>query len=401
MQFAILSHILPPSPSGQAVALYRILSRIDPDSYYLISREFYPQEKHRADNALPLKATYHALSPEPQVYYPNRYGFWRIRNLINIFLSIFLRTVNILKVIRNNPIRILIACTGDFADIPAGFLASRIKGIPFIAYIFDDYVYQWTGGYRMVAKMISPFIFKWSRGIIGPNEFICDEYQQRYRVKSALVRNPCAMGELTKSVYTRWPTEKDKIRIIYTGAVYHANYDCFRNLIRAMDILIEYNLELHIFTAQTPEQLVDQQIEGEYVFIHSHVPYSQILEQQRKADILFLPLAFESPIPEVIRTSAPGKLGEYLASGRPVLAHVPADSFVAYYLGSYRCGWVADQNDPYRLAMQIKGLVTDTEVRFEIIQNALRQAHRDFSPETARNILLEYLKNVSGLEITQ
>jgi glycosyltransferase involved in cell wall biosynthesis len=401
MRFALLSHILPPSPSGQAVVLHRILSEVSPDSYYLISREFYPQTTHDIDDPLRLEAPYYTLSPEPQVYHPYRYGLWRIRNLINIFLSILWRTVNILKIVRNNPIEILIACTGDIANIPAGFLASRIKGFAFIAYIFDDYVYQWTGGYRQVAEMISPFIFKRSRGIIGPNEFICDEYEQRYRVKSTLVRNPCARDELTKIVYTRWPAEYGKIKVIYTGAVYHANFDCFRNLIRAMDTLIEYNLELHIFTAQTPEELSIQQVEGEHVFIHSHVPYSQILEQQRKADILFLPLAFESPIPEVIRTSAPGKLGEYLASGRPILAHVPADSFVAYYLGRYGCGWIAGQNDPSKLAMEIKRLVANPEARIEIIQNAHRQASLDFSPEIARNLFMEYLKDTSSLEIKQ
>ena len=201
--------------------------------------------------------------------------------------------------------------------------------------------------------MIAPFIFKRSAGIVGPNEFICDEYRQRYSVRATLVRNPCARDELTIKPYDQWPAENGKIKIVYTGAIYHANYDCFRNLIRAMESLLEYNLELHIFTAQTPEQLADQQVKGEHVFIHSHVPYSEILEEQRKADILFLPLAFESPIPEVIRTSAPGKLGEYFASGRPVLAHVPADSFVAYYLSLYKCGWVADQNDPARLATVI------------------------------------------------
>ena len=111
MRFALLSHILPPSPSGQSVVLYRILSGIRPENYYLISRESYLQANHSSDNIFYLKAPYYALSPEPQVYRPNRLGLWRIRNLINIFISVIWRTVNILKVTRENPIEVLIACS--------------------------------------------------------------------------------------------------------------------------------------------------------------------------------------------------------------------------------------------------------------------------------------------------
>ena len=111
--------------------------------------------------------------------------------------------------------------------------------------------------------------------------------------------------------------QKSNIKIIYTGDVYLANFGCFRNLIQAMKLLEEYPLELHIFTTRLPEQLKNEGIESDKTFIHPHLPYDEILEQQRMSDILFLPLAFETPIPEIIRTSAPGKLGEYLASGRP------------------------------------------------------------------------------------
>jgi glycosyltransferase involved in cell wall biosynthesis len=264
--------------------------------------------------------------------------------------------------------------------------------LPFYAYIFDDYVFQWTGSQRWFAKFLSPFIFKYSAGIIGPNEFICEEYQHRYGVRATLVRNPYAKNEIDKESYLRWPTESGAIKIIYTGAIYHANFDCFRNLIQAIEFLSEYPLELHIFTAQTEEQLASQGIQSKKLFVHSHVPYGEILERQRKADILFLPLAFESPIPEVIRTSAPGKLGEYLASGRPVLAHVPANSFVAYYFKKYQCGLIVDQNDVHKLAREIKQIIMNPAGWNDIVHNARQQARLDFSPEIAQRPLTELLE---------
>jgi glycosyltransferase involved in cell wall biosynthesis len=122
------------------------------------------------------------------------------------------------------------------------------------------------------------------------------------------------------------------------------------------------------------------------------LPYGEILERQRKADILFLPLAFESPIPQVIRTSAPGKLGEYLASGRPLLAHVPANSFVAYYFKKHQCGFIVDQNNPDELAAEIKKIIVNPDGQNEIVRNARRQASLDFSPEIVQGQLKAALR---------
>lgn len=392
-KIAFISHVLPPSPSGQAVMLFRILSGFNQESYYLIdSGQDSFSDVQIAEGRFCLKSKHYSLPPDRVLSRMYVFGISRILNILDFFVRIIIRARNISEILQHEPhTSAIIACSGDLVNIPAAFLASRKARIPFFAYIFDDYVFQWTGHYRIFAKLIAPFIFKHSTGIIGPNEFICEEYRQRYGIMPTLVRNPCDANELDKEPYAPWPAEIDKIKIIYTGAIYHANYDCFRNLLSAMDVLPEYSLELHIFTAQTLEELLEQNIDGEKVIIHSHVPYRETLEQQRKADILFLPLAFESPISEVIRTSAPGKLGEYLASGRPILAHVPADSFVADYCGKHRCASIAYQNNPTTLAQHIKDIITNEEFRSILIRNALSQAQIDFHPQHASEKLIQLL----------
>ncbi|HLO16348.1 MAG TPA: glycosyltransferase [Anaerolineales bacterium] len=392
-RFALLSHILPPSPSGQAVVLYRILSGINEDKYYLIHSRSASQPEHIESEHFRLRSQYYALPAEALLSWPRRFRLSYIRNKVNLFLQIYMRAKNIATILRQESrTSALIACSGDFADIPAASLVGRMLDLPFYAYIFDDYVFQWTGSQRWIAKLIAPSIFKRSAGIIGPNEFICEEYGRRYGVKAALVHNPYAREELETEPCSQWPNETGRIKIIYTGAIYHANFDCFWNLIQTMRLLSEYPLELHIFTAQTREELESQGIWNEKIFVHSHIPYSTILQEQRKADILFLPLAFKSPIREVIRTSAPGKLGEYLMSGRLVLAHVPASSFVAYYFKRYQCGLLADENDPHQLAADIQNLITDPKAYRQMIHNARHQASFDFSPDRAQDQLLELLQ---------
>jgi hypothetical protein len=149
----------------------------------------------------------------------------------------------------------MIARTGDLIDNLAVFWPARGTHPIFFAYIFDDYVFQWLGYHRQFARLIAPFIFKNSAGVIGPNEYICEEFEKRYRIHPNLARNPCDREELRKEPYQKPPGESGKIKIIYTGAIYHANFDCFHNLIQTLDSLKEYKLELHTFTTQTNDEL--------------------------------------------------------------------------------------------------------------------------------------------------
>ena len=102
------------------------------------------------------------------------------------------------------------------------------------------------------------------------------------------------------------------------------------------------NIKIHLFTAQPAEWLDANGIKSQQIVLHAHTTHMEVVQAQNRAHIFFLPFAFDSTIPEVIKTSAPGKTGEYLASGVPILAHVPADSFVSWYLKTHECGLVVD-----------------------------------------------------------
>ena len=126
-----------------------------------------------------------------------------------------------------------------------------------------------------------------------------------------------------------------------------------------------------------------------------HLPSKEVAKVQRQADILFLPLAFDSPIPEVIRTSAPGKMSEYLGGGRPILAHSPADSFVTYYLRQHECGLVVDKPNATLLADAIRRILLDPHLRASLVSNAQRQAEVDFAPSISQARFHEVLQRRS------
>jgi glycosyltransferase involved in cell wall biosynthesis len=112
---------------------------------------------------------------------------------------------------------------------------------------------------------------------------------------------------------------------------------------------------------------------------------------QKQADVLFLPLAFESPYPAIIKTSAPFKMGEYLSSRRPVVVHAPPDSFVAWYFRRHKCGVVVDRASPEPLAENIEVVLRDEELQRRLAASAWERARVDFGMNVARGKFMRLL----------
>lgn len=380
MKIALVSHVLPPSWSGQSVMIGRILRGISPDEYCLISTENYQDEKNQNTGHLPGK--YYQLPPEPQLR-GSQGHHW-----ILTWMRAFFRGRNISKIVRREKSTAVVAASGNLIDIPAGWWSSVITGTEFIPYLFDDYLYQWPEKkIRAITRKTEQLIYGRVRKVIVPNEFMRDEIENRHKVKAFIVRNPCgSLLPVAEPVARPAYDLQKEIRIVYTGAIYHVNFDAFRNLIAAVE-QIPPNIIIHIFTAQPTEWLAANGIQSQQLRLHSHTAHEDVMRAQNNAHILFLPFAFNSTIPEVIKTSAPGKTGEYLASGVPILAHVPSDSFVSWYLRTHQCGLVIDVNDTQALRRAILELIEDEELRKRVSRNAQERARVDFDARSAARAL--------------
>jgi glycosyltransferase involved in cell wall biosynthesis len=141
---------------------------------------------------------------------------------------------------------------------------------------------------------------------------------------------------------------------------------------------------LHLYTSTDPEKLKASGIDGDAVRIHPHIPQEQVFEVLRQADILFLPLAFDSHVPHIVKTASPGKMGEYLALARPILVHAPHGSFITEFFQHNDCGIVVDKNDAGLLAGALSGLLADHDLQDRISQKARRIACEEFALEVVK-----------------
>jgi len=397
-KLAIVSHIVPPSTQGTAMRMSRLLRDIHPDDYcLLIGNGYYEFEgKQSRDGILPAK--HFRLPSELKIFeLSGSFRLSHIKRFVNIFYQLYQRAKNISLIIRKEKCQAIMAFSGNRFNLPTALFASWWTGVPFYAAIDDYYTYQWPRRLdRLFARFLEPIVLKGASRVMVLNDFLKNEYQRRYRINPIIVYNPNeSIPDYAGNDNSPWPYSDNEISIVFTGSIYHANYNAFENVVKAIKLLDRPDVKLHIYTAQTKErlQLEDRGISGPVVF-HGYLSPSESLNVQKNADILFLPLGFRTTIPEVIKTSAPFKMAEYMSSGRPILVHAPQDSFLCWYFKKYNCGLVVDVNDPAMLAKEINRIITDKDARRQAAENALARASADFDLKQKQTEFLEFLQPV-------
>jgi glycosyltransferase involved in cell wall biosynthesis len=379
MRVAVVSRPLPPAPSGQAMMLYRLFKGVSPEDYRLISTVNYLASAESESRRLPGK--YFHISDAHELRRGYRFGLAILREAFNVSLGAYIRARQIARIIRQEKCEAVLSCSSgdDVVDVPSGFIASRLARVPFYIYLFDTYSHMWFHPHtKFLGRLIEVFILKRSANIIVTNESAKKLLDDRYGVNATVIHNPCDISEYRGHSDEETAKDDGVVRVVYTGAIYEAHYDALRNLLAAIEQLGHPRLELHLYTSYSPSALAKQGIRGPVVF-HDHQPASAIPEIHRQADLLFLPLAFTSPYPELVRISSPSKIGEFLAAGRPILVHAPANSFIATYFHEHQCGLVVDHDDPKLLAQGLERLLSDANLRRRLCANALERAVVDFS----------------------
>ena len=387
LKFALISHNVPPTGTGQALVIYRMLRELDPEHYCLISPELHDANKPADDLSQMLPCRYYYLPPAFRFERGSRLGLWKLRESVNIQVEVVDYRCRIADIVRREKCDAVVACTGDVTLLPAGYLASRAAGVPFYAYLFDHYSYrEWENPVKAFwARRFEPFITKGATGVIAPNEILRDDLRERFGVEATVIHNSFDISpyETHATVETDTGKSSGEIDIVYTGAVYEAHFGAFRNLMAAIKMLDPLRVRVHVYAKQSEETLHRENVRGPIV-LHQQQAMTEMPRVQMSADILFLALAFDSPYPDLVRTSATTKLGEYLASRRPVLVHAPRDSFISWYFRKHECGVVVDEDDPARLAQGIELILSDAQLCQRLIANAQERARTDFDIAASR-----------------
>jgi len=282
--------------------------------------------------------------------------------------------VSAFRIIRSSKCNVILGFSDWGPALLGMYIVHRITGVPYAVYYFDLY-----GGnllspvQRLVARHFEPRLLERTSAVILTNEGT-ERYLRRrfgdghrYEVVPNSVL-PESYGPLLTPFDPKPPYE-----ILYTGQAYWPQEGALLNMIHAMDRLRDIPVRFHLHIPIVPES-IRQAVRGRpNVHLTSEiVPLSEMPRMQCNASLLFLPLSWNTKAPDIIATASPGKLSEYLASGRPMLVHGPEDSFVARFTREHGTGIVVDRDDVEVLAGAVRRFCQEPAACREGVERALR-----------------------------
>lgn len=370
----IMSSSFPPSVSGTATVLRNLFYHFPKDSYFVMRRSEEPVE---IDSDLD-------------------YNGWTL-DLRNLTRSRFIaRSIEYLQIplLIIQGLRFMSKYKIDniFANFPGpgfcitAFILHKLTGKPLFIYMHDTWEEAKVNPVAvMVAKFFEKRIFDSCSRIFVISEALYKLYRCKYEYRrNNIILLPHSINidkwrRIQKNIEVK-PKDSQCIKIVFTGAIYAMNLDAMQNLIKAVNLISEKDVRVTICTSINPEWLKAKGICGPKVDTFFAETRQDLYSIQRQADILFLPMGFNTPFPEESKTAFPTKIFDYMLANRPILVHAPPDSFLAKKAREEGFGLVIDALDPVRLKEGILELYYNKGLADQLCERAqtIVQRHDSF-----------------------
>jgi len=385
----IISSYSPPSIGGPQI-LYNLLRDIPPNSYSILT-SFYNIDNTSAEKGTWLNCEYlfyDNLSQDKgllrkKIITDGRSFISRLKHLIKS--SPFFRTLFGIPIIGGQIMMIVragqkqnigkIISVSDYGPaLISSYLISKKKKVSFILFLFDIYKgnhFPFPGG--ILAYFFEPKMIKLAQKIIVTNEGTRDFYLKRYGEKikeKIIIIHNSTFSEPYLKLHSPY-NPKPPYTILYTGRIYWPQIRSLKNLMRAIEKIKEIEIKLKIYCPNPPDYLKKIGFqETERIKIFPSLSPSEIAEVQTRADILFLPLSWKTKSPDIINTATPGKLTDYLISGRPILIHAPSSSFLVKYAKEKSFAQIVDVENSQKLKEGILKLISDQNYCHRLVKKA-------------------------------
>ena len=364
----IISEFAPPAVNGPSVILGNIF-RFFPGGGYSIFTTDQSRTSSAYDPQTRLDCEYHLLE------YPRWLRRMPRSQIIGRFCWFALAALWIirqgLKVVEEAQADAIFAPNGQGPFFIAAYYIHRLSGCPLYVYLLDLYREGHTDPVdRWFAQRYEERILRSAAKVWGMSEPLCEQYQQDYDIQVELAPHPVVLSDKEENEFR--PIDPTDIEIVYTGNLYHAQLDSVINLARVVDSMD--NLRLTLYISRSPEYVkqLKTTVRGRGIS-WSYVDRDGIAEVQRNADILFLPIAFESSYSrDYLCCASPSKMPEYLAAGRPIIVHAPDFAYVVWYARKNGFGLVVDKPDTECLRQAVLRLVRDENLQLTLVKNASR-----------------------------
>lgn len=385
-KFLIVSSYAPPAISGAPLMMYNLLKYFPKDSFCILTG-------HRGIDNISIKKgkwlnvkyfyfdtpTLVTIPKKQESFFQKSKNFIKksqfLKYLAQIFFVFYLPFNIILRgkrIIQKENIKLILG----YSDYGPAFLSTyvlhKITKKPFFLFFYDLYSgNSFSFPYRTLARFLEPKLFKNAEKIFVMSEALQAYYQKKYKREIFIIYNsiPIKYSKPEAHFNPRGP-----YKIIFTGTIDWPQDRAIKNLIKAIEKIHEFKIQVWLYTPHKKEFLNKQGIfETEKVIFASGLP-QDMPKIQQSADILFVPLSLKTKFPLLINTSSPGKTYDYLISGRPILIHAPPDSYITWYAKKHGFALVVDNEDIEKLKKAVMSLARDKDLVKKLVDSGWRTA---------------------------
>jgi hypothetical protein len=289
--------------------------------------------------------------------------------------------------------RILTLFPDDY-HLYIGYRCSKDLNIPLYTWFHNTYLDAKQGYRRILAHWLQPAVFRHSRLNMVMSDGMLEFMSRRYPgVRFATLQHGFSIPQVDPDAIAqsvRLPIS-NLVKFCYSGNLNQSCEDATRRIVASLASRPAF--ELHVYSP-TPRKYWDR-LGVDLSRVHLHAPTSALdgfAKLLQSYDVLLLPLGITGSMPAAeYQTIFPTRTIPLLTSGRPILAHAPADSFLARFLRDRDCAFVADRADQQHLLAVIDGMLENPEgCRFKV-RNAVRAAEY-FDVNRVSNRLRELLE---------
>jgi len=375
MKVLLCTKSFPPVVGGSSFLLYELLRHWAKNSLYVI----------HGINDPPITGTHNLpfWRKQIKVFYNNKVTLKVQNRWPQIFLILIKRKIR--QTIKQQKITHIYAHYPNAAFVVAAYLVAKEKSLPLTIY----YDILWDQGNdtpdSRLAKKYEKLIVNYAINRFAITEFALSHLENKHKLSFDLIPHTANLEFIKNSSNSEKEASIPKFH--FAGGIYdNMNKDSLLRIYQAICALFD-DFELELCTNEIPSEFKgDKRVKQRY---YTH---EELILSQQSSDLLLLPQAFNSKVPEMIKNNFPTKTMEYVCSGTPILVHSPEDSYLTYVAKKHHFGLLIEEENISRLKEGILLILKNNSLKEELTKNAISFAKQRDSVYWSK-YLLERIKS--------
>lgn len=374
--------VYPPSPGGTSVIMRNLLSHFDLASFSIATISNTHKKKlevAREVNRHNVMSTI-TFSGRINHYWRDLQTPWATRQVERL-----IRHLNPCVVVGVFPYYHMLKVARD---------AARATQTPWIAYLHDTLAEMMsTSKLAAKAQQLQEQVFAEVSSLLVMSQGMADLYRERYR----LVCKPLEHS-YPEPIPDALPNVNPLPQAFWSGGIYEINGNA---LSRVSAALRHNGTPLRIAGKTEASALRRYGITGNHIHTAFYPRRQDYLDNLHKQGLLIL--ALDSPDetrvhPDEMATIFPTKTPEYLATGRPILAHCPEHYFLARFFRERGCGLVVSERSEDALRDACHTLMADDSPDVHAMRQSALEAAQFFALDRVAGVFQREVNAVARLK---